>query len=42
MKYENNNTCANWSNFPKSLLRIWTSSGGVNFSDNGVKLTISA
>ena len=35
-------TWANWSNLPKSLLRIWTNSGGVNFSDNGVKLTMSA
>lgn len=35
-------TCASWSNLPNSLFSICTNSGGVNFSDNGVKLTISA
>ena len=35
-------TCAIWSNLPKSWLRVSTNSEAVNFSDNGVKLTMSA
>ena len=35
-------TCAIWSNLPKSWLRVDTSSEADSFSDNGVKLTMSA
>jgi len=35
-------TCARASKRPKSWLSVETSSDAVNFSDSGVKLTISA
>ena len=35
-------TWAIWSNLPKSWLSVSTNSEAVSFSDNGVKLTMSA